>query len=148
MTAVPGDSQPLVDLLGKGASQRIFRRFIESSYITFDPNIKQQHYITIQAVLKPKFPKNMSFSFLPMCCLCKEKVVTLLVYPKEVQINKQASDMPFFLLRCFIYIFTLIYFLKIDAMKHELEDLCSKLYLSGNNPYCMGRHLYHKRGIL
>lgn len=34
---VPGASQSLVELLGNGASHRIFRRFIESSYVTLDP---------------------------------------------------------------------------------------------------------------
>jgi hypothetical protein len=34
---VPGATQDLVDLLGNGASQRIFRKFIESSYVTLEP---------------------------------------------------------------------------------------------------------------
>lgn len=34
---VPGATQALDELLGNGASQRIFRKFIESSYVTLDP---------------------------------------------------------------------------------------------------------------
>lgn len=34
---VPGATQALEKLLGNGASQRIFRKFIESSYVTLDP---------------------------------------------------------------------------------------------------------------
>lgn len=34
---VPGATQALDELLGNGASQRIFRKFIESSYFTLDP---------------------------------------------------------------------------------------------------------------
>lgn len=34
---VPAVDQALVELLGIGASQRMFRKFIESSYITLDP---------------------------------------------------------------------------------------------------------------
>lgn len=34
---VPGATQDLAELPGKGASQRIFRKFIESSYVALDP---------------------------------------------------------------------------------------------------------------
>lgn len=34
---VPGATQDLVERSGKGASQRIFRKFIESSYVTLEP---------------------------------------------------------------------------------------------------------------
>ena len=34
---IPGATQPLEELLGNGASQRMFRKFIESSYATLDP---------------------------------------------------------------------------------------------------------------
>ena len=34
---VPGVTQALVELLGNGASHRIFRKFIESSYFTLEP---------------------------------------------------------------------------------------------------------------
>lgn len=37
---VPGASQVSVELLGSGASQRIFRKFIVSSYVTLDPKGK------------------------------------------------------------------------------------------------------------
>lgn len=55
---VPGATQELLELSGNGASQRIFRRFIESSYFTLDP---ERTVVTLAEHSENQMPKRFEY---------------------------------------------------------------------------------------